>query len=251
MEAAPGPDDLERLDVGSVLLVGAGAVGSALAYWLYSMGVGGEWTALDADHIKLYNTNRGMLFTARDAGWPSGIQYGQERRKIDVVADYLPGRSYPEWYHKAQVTAKKFDLILVLANEYDVRTRVAQRSAPAVLHATTGATRLSQLHRHIADRDDCIRCRTNDIHQGKFACSTVSTSTSTAQSSGDRALPFLSAASGLMLAMALQRFQVSELQQDPWNDWRWDFASNHKMSRGGQRQCTDDCPIMGFMSVFQ
>ena len=107
MEAAPGPDDLERLDVGSVLLVGAGAVGSALAYWLYSMGVGGEWTVLDADHIKLYNTNRGMLFTARDAGWPSGIQYGQERRKIDVVADYLPGRSYPEWYHKAQVTAKK------------------------------------------------------------------------------------------------------------------------------------------------
>jgi len=243
--AAPGPEDLERLDVGSVLLVGAGAVGSALAYWLYSMGVGGKWTTLDKDHIELHNTNRCMLFTVRDAGWPRGLQSGRGRRKIDIVAEYLPGFSYPEWYHEARVTANEFDLILVLANGCDVRTRVAQRDAPVVLHATTGANWLSQLHRHFAGRDDCIRCRTNDIRHGSFACSTGSAPTPATQSSGDRALPFLSAASGLMLATALQRFQVSELQEDPWNDWRWDFYSDHKMSTGGQRQCTDSCPITG------
>lgn len=249
-EAAPGPDDLERLEVGSVLLVGAGAVGSALAYWLHSMGVGGKWTTLDKDRIDLHNTNRCMLFTARDAGWPGGIRSGHRRRKIDVVAEFLPGFSYPEWYHNARVTANEFDLVLVLANDYDVRTRVANRGAPVVLHATTGVTWLSQLHRHIAGLDDCIRCRTNDIRHGGFACSTGSASTPATQSSEDRALPFLSAASGLMLATALQRFQISELQEDPWNDWRWDFDSTYQMSRGGRRKCTDNCPIMRFIPVF-
>ncbi len=250
-KATPGPDDLELLDMGSVLLVGAGAVGSALAYWLYSMGVGGRWTTLDKDHIELHNTNRCMLFTARDAGWPEGIRSGQGKQKIDVVAEYLPGCSYPEWYHEARITRNEFDLILVLANDHDVRTRVAQRLAPVVLHATTGTAWLSQLHRHIAGRDDCIRCRTHDIRPGTFACSTGPAPISAVKASEDRALPFLSAASGLMLATALQRHQVSELQEDPWNDWRWDFASAYKMSSGGQRQCTDSCPIVGSIPAFQ
>ncbi len=245
-KAALGPGDLEVLDVGSVLLVGAGAVGSALAYWLYSMGVEGSWTTLDKDRIHLHNTNRCMLFTASDAGWPGGIQTEEGRLKSAVVAEYLPGCSYPEWYHEARVTMGEFDLILVLANDHDVRTRVAQRFAPVVLHATTGANWLSQLHRHIAERDDCIRCRTDDIRHGNLACSTVPVPSAATQTSEDRALPFLSAASGLMLATALQRFQTSELQDDSWNDWRWDFSSSYKMSSGGRRQCADSCPIMTY-----
>lgn len=241
--ATPGPDDLAMLNVGRALMVGAGAIGSALAYWLYAMGVGGEWVTLDKDRVELHNTNRGLLFTASDAGWPGGWPVGEGGFKSNIISAYLPGDAVVGWYHETEETKALYDVILALANEHDVRTQIAQRNAPVVLHATTGSTWLSQLHRHIAGRDDCIRCRTRDVLQARFACSTAPVAVEAGQPSRDAALPFLSAASGLMLATALQRLQAGELHDNPWNDWRWDFASTHKMSTGGRRRCLSGCCI--------
>jgi hypothetical protein len=64
-------------------------------------------------------------------------------------------------------------------------------------------SQLSQLHRHIAGIDDCVFCRAGEILPVTFGCSTSEVVNPVGQRS-DAALPFLSAASGLMLATLLQ-----------------------------------------------
>jgi hypothetical protein len=236
-EASAGPQTLEPLNVGRVLIVGAGAVTASLLYWLLAFGVDGEWTIVDRDVVELHNTNRGMIFTAADAGWP----VGSPRRKAELLAAMIPGaRSEPEWYHESRLAEEDFDVVLGLANDHDVRHFIASRNNTVTLHATTGANWLSQLHRHITGLDDCIWCRAGEIHIPTFGCSAGSVEVLGGIKT-DAALPFLSAASGLMLATALQRLQCGELGNDRCNDWRWDFGSTYRMASSGFRSCREGC----------
>jgi hypothetical protein len=238
--AMPGPTVLEHLDVGRVLMVGAGAVGAALVYWLHAFGVLGEWTIVDGDVVELHNINRGLVFTAQHADWPD---LGPENaaKKAEVVAALIPGaRSFVTWYDQCSAVREKFDVILGLANDRNVRHFIASRNATVTLHATTGTNWLSQLHRHITGRDDCIWCRAGEVEVPIFGCSTGTVERSDGTTS-DAALPFLSAASGLMLATALQRLQDGELGGGERNDWRWDFDSPYLMAASGVRKCREEC----------
>jgi hypothetical protein len=238
-DAESGSADLDELDVGHVLVVGAGAVGSALAYWLRSWGVGGRWTVVDKDTVELHNTNRGMVFLPAHAGWPSG----ERRRKAELVAELLPAATaVPKWYHAAkEIHDQRFDLILALANAYGVRSVLARRNATVLLHATTGKNWLSQLHRHVAGHDDCIACRLGDVKEVAFDCSVAEIETAH-EEPVDAALPFLSAASGLMLATLLQRLQAGVLLDTTANNWRWDFLSSHRMvAPAGRSKCLAGC----------
>lgn len=238
-EASTGPADLPFVDVGNVLMVGAGAVGTALVYWLQTLGVKGNWTIVDRDHVKVHNTNRGLLFTPADAGWPNG----PSRSKARVLESHVDADCNAEikWYAASNARKQKFDLILCLANERDVRTQIARRNQTVVLHATTSPNWMSQLHRHISGVDDCIQCRTDDVRQPDQACSEGSLSEAEGVEQSDAALPFLSSASGLMLCTALQRLQVGELSSDNRNDWRWYFLGKDQMVNGGRRSCKQGC----------
>lgn len=239
-DACLGPSDLEAPDPGRVLMVGAGAVGSSLAYWLQAWGTRGEWTVVDPDVVKLHNTNRGLLFTPGDAGWPEG----RPRRKAQLVASVLPDstavdRLYrdAEWVHD-----EAFDVVLPLANEGDVRARLAGRNATVVLHATTGPNYISQLHRHLKGRDDCIACRMADVAPAAMECSKVEIELEDGEEDvGDAALPYLSAASGLMLATALQRLAAADLAKPATNCWTWYFASERAMVQRIQHSCRESC----------
>jgi molybdopterin/thiamine biosynthesis adenylyltransferase len=244
--AAAGPADLAPVDVGRVLLVGAGAVGSALVYWLSMFGVRCDWFVVDGDEVAIHNLNRSLLFTAADSGWPST----RPRPKAEIVAAVIGGVPVPLWYDQAaDLKELEFDVMLALANERDVRTAIAQRHAVVTLHATTGENWLSQLHRHIIGRDDCVRCRTADIRSAEFECSVAKVSSPDHMSPGDAALPFLSAASGLMLSTALQRLQSGDLGEGSINDWRWDFDSPHLFTSTSTRSCRDDCRVVPPPSV--
>ena len=70
--ADPGPLDLPAVDVGRGLMVGAGAVAAGVVYWLMQWGNSSDWTIVDADRVKLHNTNRSLLFFPEDAGWMTG-----------------------------------------------------------------------------------------------------------------------------------------------------------------------------------
>lgn len=239
-QAVPGPDSLELLDVGRVLMVGAGAVGAGLAYWLHAFGVAGDWTVIDKDAVELHNTNRGLVFTAAHADWPH-LRPEEAAKKAPVVAAVIPGaRAFVGWYDECPAAREKYDVILGLANDRNVRHLIASRNATVTLHATTGANWLSQVHRHIAGRDDCIWCRAGEVQTPLLGCSTGKVERPDGTSS-DAALPFLSAASGLMLATALQRLQPGELAVGARNDWRWDFDSPFRMASSGARRCRDDC----------
>jgi ThiF family len=236
-DSSPGPEALQPLDVGRVLMVGAGAVAASLVYWLVPIGIAGDWTIVDRDEVALHNTNRGLVFTPTDAGWPDG----SPRRKAELLATFIRGSvSDISWYHESSLVGQDYDVVLGLANDHEVRHLIASRNNTVTLHGTTGANWLSQLHRHITGLDDCIWCRAGEIKAPAFQCSTGEVKVP-GGSKTDAALPFLSAASGLMLATALQRLQLGELANQDRNDWRWDFDSTYRMASSSFRRCREGC----------
>lgn len=233
--------DLPRLDVGDVAVVGAGAVSSALAYWLHEVGHEGRWIVLDRDVVKLHNTNRSLAFSAADAGWP----HGSPQRKVDIVALLLGAKPLPMWYDE-WVTSEpeaRPELILPLANERGVREAVNQRGLPVVVHATTSPAWQAQLHRHIAGRDGCIGCRFPPAVP-RFECSGGSALEKIDETaSGDAALPFLSAAAGLLLIAGLYRLALTDGPRSlsTKNLWWLAFDGEPRLFRGARAQCGPSC----------
>lgn len=236
-DAEYGPDLPGPLDVGSVLQIGAGGVGSCLAYWLRVFGVSGDWRVLDGDTVMLHNTNRSLGLFPHDAGW--GL--GSPRNKAVVAAELFGARPHPLWYNDFDHDSFKPDLILPLANEQAVRHLVASRGEPLLLHATTSRTWEAQLHRHVADRDDCITCRMPDPKtQVQLTCATVSLPQAN-QSSSDAALPFLSATAGLLLLSALYRLQLGHIDRGEHNFWAVCFRNVRRYSRPAVCRCREGC----------
>ena len=237
-DAAAGPASLEPIRPGRALLVGAGAVACGLVYCAWHWGAEADWTVVDADLVALHNTNRGLLFFPGDAGWPCGPPVAKARR----IEPFLPTCDVDiRWYDESDRPAQQYDTVLALANERDVRSLIAARNDPIQLHATTGRSWLSQLHRHVAGSDDCIRCRMNDISDVTMLCSDAAIPSAQEEPSNDAALPFLSAASGLMLAIALQRLSDREFWTERHNTWRWDFLSAHRAVTAGRSRCRPGC----------
>ena len=240
VEADPGPAVLPPVDVGRGLMIGAGAVAAAAVYWLMQWGDDSVWTLIDHDKVALHNTNRSLLFFPEDAGWPDS----EAAPKVTCLSSYLGNAiGVDAWYDEAVESKHSFDTVLVLANERDVRSIVSARNDPIQLQATTGQSWLSQLHRHISGRDDCVRCRTADIRPPQLACSAASTATDEEPERPDAALPFLSAASGLMLVSALQHLQHGDIGMGQMNMWNWDFRNIRRMARASRCSCRDDCSI--------
>jgi hypothetical protein len=211
---------LGPLDVGNVDVIGGGAVGHALTYWANVFGVLGRWEVIDGDDAEIHNTNRCMGMTVADAGWPDGLPTGQPSKKATSAARNSAAASVPTWYHDLPVGRPRPDLVLVLANEHGVRDSVAQSGEPLLLHATTSPNWTAELHRHVPGRDDCPACRIPSKTQRAFLCSEGPANPSD-QSSGDAALPFLSAMSGLMLCGALMDLTAGQrVLQGRTNHWR-------------------------------
>lgn len=230
--------DLPSLDVGDVAMIGAGAVGSALQYWLREIRLSGRWTVVDGDVVEMHNTSRGMCMLPVHAGWNGRAP----TRKIDLFAGSAIN-GFEGWYEDWHgVAGHRPDLILPLANERGVREAVAHRHEPIVLHATTSRSWQAQLHRHVAGSDDCIACRVHGLPgpSPAFPCSSGPTMSSDT-GSNDAALPFLSAAAGLLLLAALQRLERGVLD-GPWNQVSIHFDSAHRATQRSIRRCRDACP---------
>ena len=213
------------IDVGRVLVAGAGAVAQALLYWARETGVTGTWTIMDGDLCKLHNTNRCLGMTAADAGWPGGTPGGTEAPKAKVAAALTAAVPYPGWYDEwAETEASRPDLILPLANERSVRALIAGRGEPVLLHATTSPNWSAQLHRHIPELDDCPACRFPDDAEPVVSCS-AGPARPEKPTSGDAALPFVSSMAGLLLATALLSLNSAHpLLDEMDNHWQIDLA---------------------------
>jgi hypothetical protein len=235
-DAAPGLTDLPVLDVGEVWMVGAGAVGAAVGYWLREFGVRGRWMVVDADVVKLHNTNRGLLFVPAHAGWGGA----QVVRKARLVASAFGGEAVEQWLDTWAATDQtRPDLVLPLANERGARHAVAALGFEVVLHATTSRLGTAQLHRHVAGLDDCIACRMHGTETVAMGCSAAPVLVG--QSPVDAALPFISAGAGLLLVAALHQLQRSELLSAATNQRSLDLLSPYRVTQGLERRCHYRC----------
>jgi hypothetical protein len=224
-------DHTGPIEVGDVLVVGAGAVTTALLYWARELGTCGDWDIVDGDTAELHNTNRCLTMTAADAGWPGGEPVTIPLHKAKAAATAIGAHPHTEWYDQWQPNHDtRHDLVLPLANGRDVRTLIAQRGEPLLLHATTSRNWTAELHRHRPDRDDCPSCRIPATTRTQMACST-GPATPQEPDSPDAALPFLSAAAGLLLAAALATLPASTTIEHPPNHWQLDVTLSNKLLR--------------------
>ncbi len=238
-EVEAGPKSVVPLDVGRVLMVGAGAVASCLTYWLALLGNQSEWTVVDEDDVTVSSTNRGMLFTAENAGWPDG----DGEFKVDVLARTIGDDAEPFqcWFHD-WTQEHDYDLALCLANDHGVRTAINHFPVPVIIQATTGNDYLAQLHRHVAGQDDCVHCRMVDVRDVEFVCGETTLDTREGERI-DAALPFLSAAAGLQLVGVLHRLAQGDLHQLRRNTWRWHLALDSSLTSGSAAPPCE-CPLV-------
>ncbi len=234
--AAPGPVITGPLDVGNVWMVGAGAVGCAVAYWLRELGTLGTWTVIDGDDVKLHNTNRGLLFLPAHTSWFGS----QAQRKAPIVAGAFAAEPFPDWLHAWNATnAARPDLVLPVANEYGARDDIAALGMEIVLHATTSGLGTAQLHRHVAGVEGCISCRMRGSERPQFACST--TPLVVQEMAADAALPFVSATAGLLLVAAMYRLQQGAVFEERSNQLVLDLLSPHRAVQRLRRECVTGC----------
>src|SRR5580700_2572954 len=240
--AVQGPVEWTPLDVGTVRMIGAGAVAGALAYWLYQWGVSGTWQIVDADVVRLKNVPKTLVFATTDAAeiTPPGLQ------KVQVLGRFLSNSSSVDAWYDAwdRSCVHSPDVILPLANERGVRARIASESATVVLHATTSSLWQSTVHRHIAGRDDCIACRFSDETPVSFKCSTGSIADPESPTgTRDESLPFVAGGSGLLLAVMLKHLQLEEVASIPWNYCTWHWRTESRFTSTGTYSCAPGCAM--------
>jgi hypothetical protein len=242
---------MSPIDVGDVAVIGAGAVGSAFAYWMRQLGHVGHWVVVDHDRAELHNTNRCLGMIAADAGWAAGSPRGAPAGKAELAASLMDAEAYDGWYHEwVSLPGRRPDLVLPLANEFDVRRAIGQRGEPVLIHATTSPNWTAELHRHLAGRDGCIDCRLPQAATGAFRCATgpLPESPTASQDSGaqpdrrpDAALPFLSAAAGLLLLTALIQLEHGVFPAHQQNHWRLLFGPGPRVWSRSTHLCVEGC----------
>lgn len=236
---ATGPSRLDPLDVGSTWMIGAGAVGSALAWWLQYVGVIGSWTIIDADLVDETNLNRSLGYFASHAGLTGQPAAAKADATSALIASSTPAIGWWSDFIKDDPVAP--DVVLPIANEHEVRPAIAAYGHPVVLHATTSPSWTAELHRHLISTDDCIACRLPETAP-RFQCATGPTSDRRDGSPrNDAALPFLSAGAGLLLASGLAQLQEGNWGSHTANHWRcWFDDSARVLSRTAWR-CQASC----------
>jgi hypothetical protein len=212
-DLATGP-----LDVGEfVVLVGAGAVGSAILYWLQTVGVAGRWVVLDRDDVKLHNTNRSIGMLAVDAGWGDGIPGGPIANKATIGASLIGAEPLMAWYDEwVANSGPRPDLVIPAGGDRNIRGMIGQLGMPLMIQGATSPAWQAQLHRH-GPGDSCPSCRFPVRQSLVPACSEgplpALKGSSAEDSSTDAALPFLSAAAGLLVVAALAQLESGYLEQ--------------------------------------
>lgn len=218
------------VDVGDVLMVGAGAVAHGTCYWVREFGHTGRWGLVDADTAEIHNTGRCLGMTAADAGWPDGKHTAKARLKVDTAAAMIGAEADPRWFDQIGYSASdRPDLLLPLANERGIRVASGQLGEALLLHATTSPDWTAELHRHLVDQDDCPGCRIPEQRVHALVCAQGAARPHT-PGSPDAALPFLSAGAGLLLTVALLDLGAdATILHGRVNHWRLHLELGAKM----------------------
>jgi hypothetical protein len=195
-----------RDSLGNVWFVGAGSVGSAIAYFLVLAGVKFEATIFDGDSVKVENLDRSPIFRYEDVG----------ESKAEVVAKFLRAQGISataerSWLDRSEKWKQRQqgvpDILISAANERNVRYAIESLLPPVQIYGTTGTNWQACVLRHIPPQDPCTCCMFPPDASAPMKCATgvvdvpVGGSDKTKQI--DASLPFLSFAAGLMAAVEI------------------------------------------------
>jgi len=196
-----------NLDLGNILMVGAGSVGGSAAYCMRLLGLHCGLTVVDADMVDIINFNRSPILGKRH------FQFNKARSLSTFLAgSSLAARSHECWWEQyareeAQALAE-FDIWLPLANEFDVRPNMAHQVPPLMIQASTNRNWGVNFGRHIPGRDDCLAERfAGFIPESKLRCASGEVEDVSGKKT-DAALPFLSFFAGLLIAIDLIRLKL-------------------------------------------
>jgi hypothetical protein len=202
-EVQTGPAECSPIDVGTTWLVGAGGVGSSLAWWLSHIGVTDGWTVIDHDRVEVTNLNRSLGMFAHHLT----VDGGKPALKAAIAADLMGATAFTEqWDSWAAEDHPPPDVLIPAANDFGVRSVLASYSHPMALTGATSANWTADLHVYRAGTDGCIECRHPRMASPAFECSTAEVATDDG-GSADAALSFLSGTAGLLTAAELSRLQ--------------------------------------------
>jgi len=203
----------ESLDIGRILMVGAGSVGSSAVYSMHLAGLAGSLTIVDNDDTKIENFNRSPIFGQKTLGEP----------KSAATAAFLSSSTlsptpvvlwWDEFLKQHGRAAVDFDVWLPLANDFDVRRSMQHNVPPLLIHASTTANWGVNHARHIPGRDDCLVDRfPTVVTADQLACGVGKISA--AEVTVDAALPFISFFAGMLVAADLVRAQLPDYPQTP------------------------------------
>jgi hypothetical protein len=224
-------------NIGRVLLVGAGSVGSAAAHWIKTIGLHLDLQIIEADTVKVENFNRSPVFGKANYGMNKARALKEHLRGTSAVVM----NTVEAWWHEAiqEQGRPEADIWLPLANDFNVRWSMQNNLPPLIIHASTGKNWLANFGRHIPNHDDCLADRfPNDAHDEALTCS-IGPITRTTETV-DAALPFLSFFAGLLVAADLARLTMPGYPSTP-NYAAFDFGSTmstiQQWDRKPQPQC--------------
>ena len=208
------PRPVRAPDLGNVLQVGAGAVGSNIIYFLGLMGASADLVVVDHDVVKIENLDRSLLFGLDDA-------YPRETLKVEAVRRAVESfptlRVHPErskWveYATSGYRVGNFDLALALANEDQVWPAMANAVLPLTLQATTDSDWGVAFGAHAPGRGYCLQCRfPPEAQVAPTVCAegVVEIPSETGEAETVHAsLPFQSAAAAALLAVEIDKLTL-------------------------------------------
>lgn len=202
---APDVGPIPSINVGRLLLVGAGAVGSSAVYCMRMAGLKGQITILDRDLVDITNLNRSPIFGRQTYGCAKSV----------VAAEHLAGSAleatahglwWEQYIMERDRSTLQFDVWLPLANERGVRWSMQNSVPPAMVHASTTSNWGVNHGRHLPGADDCLADRfPNQVRSSDLACASGTVVEQEEQI--DAALPFCSLFAGLLVTAELLRLQ--------------------------------------------
>jgi hypothetical protein len=197
--------------LGHLWFVGAGSVGSAIAYFLALAGVKFEATIFDADCVTLENLDRSPVFCFEDVG----------KSKAEVVAKFLRARGIsalaePVWLDQSEKWRRRQqgipDILISAANERNVRYIIESLFPPLQIYGTTGMDWQACVLRHIPPQDPCSCCVFPPDAPASTKCAegvvTLPADPFGKEKQVDASLPFLSFAVGLMAAVEIVKLSI-------------------------------------------
>lgn len=163
------PDLPDSIDLKEIQMVGCGALGSAVSFFLSMLPITGTMIVIDHDQVEISNLNRCPTFTLNDVG----------KMKAYALADFLSETSmkvnpflgkYSDFV--AQRGAGDPDVVLSLVDSNGPRHEIQMNMPRLILYAATGEWVFS-VGRHNALEDDCHICRFPEADQTNSECSTI------------------------------------------------------------------------------